>query len=90
MKKLGELGENILDTEEKLNNILSEISLFESIDLRALYAKKVLDKVREKIKIDRRLDIFQILNLLLENKIYFSSLLEAPFPDLELGRFEET
>jgi hypothetical protein len=90
MKKLGELSENILDTEEKLNNILSEISLFESIDLRALYAKKVLDKVREKIKIDRRLDIFQILNLLLENKIYFSSLLEAPFPDLELGRFEET
>jgi hypothetical protein len=36
-----------------------------------------------------KIDLFQILNRLFDGKVYFSLLLEAPSPDLELMGVEE-
>lgn len=79
-----------LEKKDVLSKIPSELNFIKSIDLKTPYTEKALRRVRKKIEIvQSKLDLFQVLNLLLEGKVHFSLLLETPSPDLELVGVEE-
>jgi superfamily II DNA/RNA helicase len=91
MKKLGDLGE-ILGEEgfiTFLNELPSKLDQFKLVDFEAISAEEALKRVRGELTLSFKLDLFQVLNLLFEGKIYFSLLLETPSPDLKLIGVEE-
>jgi hypothetical protein len=91
MKKLGDLGE-ILGEEgfiTFLNELPSKLDQFKLVDFEAISTEEALKRVRGELTLSFKLDLFQVLNLLFEGKIYFSLLLETPSPDLKLIGVEE-
>jgi len=95
LRKMGKLGENLGNKEggfiKFLNKIPSKLDQFKSIDFEVLSAEEALKRVRNEIRLVpwSKLNLFQVLNLLLEGKAHFSLLLETPSPDLELIGVEE-
>jgi superfamily II DNA/RNA helicase len=95
MYTLAKLGKHLGNKEEGfiklLNEVSSKLEQFESIDFEVLAAEEALRRVRNEIKLvpGGKLDLFQVLNLILEGKVHFSLLLETPSPILELIGVEE-
>jgi hypothetical protein len=88
--KMGNKERGIVKFLEELPLKLGQLG---SIDFEMLNARKALKRVETEIKTARmtqsKIDLFQILNRLFDGKVYFSLLLEAPSPDLELMGVEE-
>jgi len=71
--------------------LLEKMNQFKNLDFEEIYARKVLRGIYDELKFafSQKLDLFKVLNLLLEDEIHFSLLLETPSPDLKLVGTEE-
>jgi hypothetical protein len=97
LNKMSKIADKMGNKERGIVKFLEELPLklgqLGSIDFEMLNARKALKRVETEIKTARmtqsKIDLFQILNRLFDGKVYFSLLLEAPSPDIELMGVEE-
>jgi superfamily II DNA or RNA helicase len=74
-----------------LRELPNEAEFLQSVNLSELTAHESLRRIESELKINPQgIDIFNVINLLLLNKIRFSLMLEPPAPELQLAGVEET